>query len=265
MKWILAQLNRPFFCVNRILFWSRASSNGNLHISLALGSHDEFSHISAHTMRHMGSQKAFRPTSSKWIPLHNWSVVHSPFALRSCSLTLTRKTLSKKNLLHFMPFHAIIAGLGDTFRACGEERSQMNRGWTQFGDARQIENGPRRWSPSRSDDVTHVTGVAPLTPDHELWCRRSLGCSEYRWITEEKWRLLQDQNQPWVDKVVEYRWILWAFVGDWTLLIAITSLGCPLNFATCLTALVINYWWHLRMNPWNAVFISEGVEFYILQ
>lgn len=145
MKWILAQLNRPFFCVNRILFWSRASSNGNLHISLALGSHDEFSHISAHTMmRHMGSQKAFRPASSKWIPLHNWSVVHSPFALRSCSLTLTRKTLSKKNLLHFMPCHDIIAGLGDTFRACGEERSQMNRGWTQFGDARQIENGPRR-------------------------------------------------------------------------------------------------------------------------
>lgn len=109
-----------------------------------------------------------------------------------------------------MPCHAIIAGLGDTFRACGEERSQMNRGWTQFGDARQIENGPRRWNPSRSDDVTHVTGVAPLTPDHELWCRRSLGCSEYRWITEEKWRLLQDQNRPWVGwltNLLGNRWI----------------------------------------------------------
>lgn len=83
------------------------------------------------------------PASSKWIPLHNWSVVHSPFAL-ALSLSPGRHFRKKLAALHAMPCHAI-AGLGDTFRACGEvERSQMNRGWTQFGDARQIENGPRR-------------------------------------------------------------------------------------------------------------------------
>lgn len=160
-------------------------------------------------MRHMGSQKAFRPASSKWIPLHNWSVVHSPFALRSCSLTLTRKTLSKKTCC--TSCHAMPSLLGwEIHFALAVKRG---RRWIEdepnLGMHGRLRMDPGGWNPSRSDDVTHVTGVAPLTPDHELWCRRSLGCSEYRWITEEKWRLLQDQNQPWVDKVVEYRWILW--------------------------------------------------------
>lgn len=98
------------FCVNRILFWSRASSNGNLHISLALGSHDEFSHISAHTMRHMGSQKACWASFFKMDTTSQ--LIGGSFALRS-SLLLShshQEDTFEKNLLHLMPCHHCWAG-----------------------------------------------------------------------------------------------------------------------------------------------------------
>lgn len=180
----------------------------------------------------------------------------------------------EKNLLHFMPFHAIIAGLGDTFRACGVKRG---RRWIE-DEPNLVMHGrlrmdPGGWNPSRSDDVTHVTGVAPLTPDHELWCRSFVGLFGVSMNHRRRMTFIAGSKSAlvgWLTNLLGNRWIHWwygvhrlVFVGDWTLLIAITSLGCPSNFATCLTALVINYCWHLRMNPWNAVFISEDVEFYI--
>lgn len=225
-------------------------------------------------MRHMGSQKACWACFFKMDTTSQ--LIGGSFARRS-SLLLShshQEDTFEKNLLHFMPCHAIIAGLGDTFRACGElERSQINRGWTQFGDARQIENGPRRlesisqrWRHTCNGCcATHARSRAVVSSFVGLFGVSMNHRRKMTFIAGSKSALV-----GWLTNLLGNRWIHWwygvhrlVFVGDWTLLIAITSLGCPSNFATCLTALVINYCWHLRMNPWNAVFISEGVEFYI--
>lgn len=203
--------------------------------------------------------------------IDRWFIRPSLFAL-ALSLSPGRHFRKKLAALHAMPCHAI-AGLGDTFRACGEERSQMNRGWTQFGDVRQIENGPRRlesisqrWRHTCNGCcATHARSRAVVSSFVGLFGVSMNHRRKMTFIAGSKSALV-----GWLTNLLGNRWIHWwygvhrlVFVGDWTLLIAITSLGCPLNFATCLTALVINYCWHLRMNPWNAVFISEDVEFYI--
>lgn len=143
MKWILAQLNRPFlreshtFLIKGFFEWKFA------HFTRTWIARWIFTHFCSHHEAH-GITKGLPACFFKMDTTSQ--LIGGSFALRS-SLLLShshQEDTFEKNLLHFMPCYAIIAGLGDTFRACGEERSQMNRGWTQFGDARQIENGPRR-------------------------------------------------------------------------------------------------------------------------
>lgn len=84
-------------------------------------------HISAHTMRHMGSQKAFGQLlqNEHHFTTDRWFIGASLLL----SLTLIKKTLSK---LAAAALHAICWVI---HVALGWVRSQMNRGWTQFADA----------------------------------------------------------------------------------------------------------------------------------
>lgn len=105
-------------------------------------------------------------------------LIGGSFALRS-SLLLShshQEDTFEKNLLHFMPCHATpLLGWEIHFAHAVKRGRRWIEDEPNLGMRGRLRMDPGGWNPSRSDDVTHVTGVAPLTPDHELWCRSFVG------------------------------------------------------------------------------------------
>lgn len=277
MKWILAQLNRPFFA------WiAYFSDQGLLRMEICtFHSHlDRTMNFHTFLLTPWGTWDHKRPSglllqNGYHFTIDRWFIRPSLFAL-ALSLSPGRHFRKKLAALHAMPCHHCWAGRYISrlrWREVADE-SRMNPiwgctadwEWTQCQGGGGVESISQRWRHTCNGCcATHARSRAVVSSFVGLFGVSMNHRRKMTFIAGSKSALV-----GWLTNLLGNRWIHWwygvhrlVFVGDWTLLIAITSLGCPLNFATCLTALVINYCWHLRMNPWNAVFISEDVEFYI--